>query len=178
MLRSIDYCFRNKNIVSFYCNTEDKCEVLVGYIKKYNDDEILIAHISSHGYYDGFILKHIADIYRIEYDGKYEKKIETLYKRRQATHPEISTFDPNDDEILFSLLDFAKNEEHIASIGFADDDVVKGFINGYNDDVVYIEAIDEFGAENGISIININDIITLAIDTDDEQDLKVLHSIQ
>ena len=79
MLKSIDYCFRNKIVASFYCNGGGKCEVLVGYIERYNDDEILIAHISSHGNYDGFILKHLADIYRIEYAGKYEKKIEKLY---------------------------------------------------------------------------------------------------
>ena len=176
MINSIDYCFRNKIVASFYCDDGNRQNLCVGYIEKFNDSEILLSHISPHGNYDGFILKHIEDVRRIDYGGNYEKKVKKLYKLKKQTHDVIQTFNPDDDEILYSLLDFAKQNDYIVSFEFAENSI-SGIINGYTDDVIYLDVIDNYGAENGISIINANEILSVAVDTDHEQDLKLLHSI-
>lgn len=173
MIRSVNYCFQNKIIATFYCEDGNKQNLFVGYIEKFNDDEILFAHISPHGFYDGFILKHIDDVRRIDYDGEYEKKIERLYKLRQQVHKAISTFDPNDDEILYSLLDFAKQNDYIATLELADNNI-SGLVNGYSNDMIYLDVINDYGEENGISIVNVNEILSVAVDTDHEQDLRLL----
>lgn len=174
MIRSINYCFQHKIVASFYCDDCNAESHLVGYIEKFNDSEILIAHISPHGYYDGFILKQIADIHRIDYDGEYEKKVKKLYELRKQSHSTICTFNPDDDEILYSLLDFSKENDYVVSLVFADSSI-SGFVNGYSDDVIYLEIISDYGVGAGISIINTNEVLAIAVDTDLEQDLKLLH---
>jgi len=174
MLRSIKYCYDNKLIASFYCNQNDTNGHLTGYIEKYNESEILIAHISMHGYYDGFILKHIEDIYRIDYGGEYEQKIENLYVLKKQTSRHIDTFCEDDSEILYSLLDYAKENNVLVSLEFYDN-FISGLINGYDDGIVYLSIINEYGVEKGVSIINVDEVDTVCVDTDDEQDLKILY---
>ncbi len=173
MLKSIEYCFNHKKISSFYCNKENTNLHLTGYIARYNDSEILISHINSHGNYDGFILKHIEDIYRIDYDGEYENRIERLYKLKNQSHNIINTFN-SDEEILYSLLDYAKENDYIASLEFQDN-FISGLINGYDNSMVYLSIINEYGTADGTTIIDIDEVISVAIDTDDEQDLRILY---
>lgn len=174
MIRSVEYCFRNKIIASFYyddCNTQRH---LVGYIERFNDSEILIAHISSRGCYDGFILKHIEDIYRIDYGGEYEKKIEKLYKIRGQMHATINTFG-SDDEIFYSLMDFVEQNSFLVTLEFAES-CITGLVNGYSDDIVYLTIINDYGEEDGISIVHIDEIQTVSVDSDNEQDLRTLYA--
>ena len=174
MIRSVKYCYQNDLIASFYCNDGKIQQRLVGRVERFNDSEILIAHISSHGYYDGFILKHIEDVCRIEYGGAYEKRIERLYKLKKQSHKSIETFNANEDEILFSFLDFAKANDYIICLEFVDNSV-SGLLNGYSDDVVYLEVINDYGNCDGILIANIDEIFGVAVDTDDEQDLRLMY---
>lgn len=74
MLKSLNYCYKNKKAVSLFCNRNDTEQHLTGFIGKVNDSEVLIYHITNCGYYDGYILKRIDDIFRIDYEGEYEKK--------------------------------------------------------------------------------------------------------
>lgn len=172
MIRSVKYCYKNKKVATFYCDDNGTQKLLVGVVEQYNDSEILIAHISPHGYYDGLILRHIEDVRRIDYDGEYEKKIKKLYQLRKQQHKQMQSFNA-DDEILYSLLDFAKQNDCIVSLEFADNSI-SGFVNGYSNDVIYLEVINEYGVENGISIINVDEILYVVVDSDHEQDLKLL----
>ena len=97
MIKCLNDCFENKKIASFFCNQNDTNLHLTGYVEKFNESELLIAHVSAHGYYDGYILKHLEDIYRIDYDGEYENKIEKLYKVKNQKHSSIDTFNQDED---------------------------------------------------------------------------------
>ena len=174
MIQIMKYCFENRKIVSVYSNEEDTTMHLTGYIEKFNESELLLAHISAHGYYDGYILKHIEDIYRMDYGGSYERKIEELYLLKKQTHPPIDTFQEGEEEILYSLLDYAKNQRLIVSLEFSDG-LLSGFVNGYDDDNLFLTLISDSGAEDGQSIVKVDEILTVSVDTDDEQDLNILH---
>ncbi len=172
MLKSIQYCYKNNKVVSFYLDKEDTNSHLTGYINCYNDNEILISHITARGEYDGFILKRVGEVYRIDYDGEYEKKIEMLYKLKLQTH---ARFDASDKGILYPLLDFAIKMKYIVNLELGDN-FVTGFVGEYDDDFIYISVVNKYGKEDGISIINIDEIITFSCDTDDEQDLKLVYN--
>ena len=172
MLEIIEKCFDEKKVTSFYFNKEDNTKHLTGYIHAYNDDELLIAHISSRGLYDGFILNKTSELYCITYDGCYEEKIKKLYTLKSQKHPAIEC----GDCILFSLLDFSKNNNHIVSLELSNDTIV-GFIDKYDDNYIYLDMIDEYGHGLGKCIIDYDEVITFACDSDDEQDLKMLCSL-
>lgn len=161
--------------MSFYCNPDDTDAHLTGYIEKFNEDELLIAHISSHGCYDGFILKRVTDVYRMDYDGEYEKKIERLYKIKKQSHSTVSACSDCNKKILYTLLDFAKENEYVISLEFQDS-YLSGVVNGYDydKDIIYLSIIDNYGHEEGVSIIHTCNVVTVSVDTDDEQDLNHL----
>ena len=174
MIRSIRHCHKNKTIASFYCNPDDCTAHYTGFVEKFNENEILIAHISPNGYYDGYILRHIDDVYRIDYDSDYENKIAKLYCFRNQQHKLIDTFE-DDDMIICPLLDYAKKYNLVVTLEF-EDNSISGFINGYSGDVVCINCLNESGIENGISTVNLDDIEAICVDTEDEQNILILNN--
>lgn len=171
MFTNLNYCFNQKKIVSFYCDKNNTNLHLTGYIGCLDVDEVLIYHITQYGKYDGYILKHMCDIYRIDYDGQYEKTIEKAYRINEQSHRKV---DISCEGILYSLLDFAKKNSLIISLEFQDS-TISGFINKYDNDVVSINIIDDNGIINGISTINLDEIVSFGVDTEDEQYLNMLY---
>ena len=172
VLDVIRKCFEDGNVASFFCNPDYTDLHLTGYVAKYSADEVLIAHISVHGYYDGFILKPVKDIYRIDYAGNYETKIARLYKQRKQGHPNLGGI--GDGEIMPSLFSYAKDNSLIICLEFQDN-LLRGFVNNYNDNTICINIIDDYGCDDGISVINLEDILTVSVDTDDEQAALLLY---
>ena len=100
-------CIRTQKVVSLYFDKDNPFSHLTGRILQIRQNEVLIAHISMHGCYDGYILKRIDDLYRVDVDGKYEQKIGRLYSIKGQSHPSIS-IDVSDRSLLQTLLNFAK----------------------------------------------------------------------
>ena len=172
MINTLLYCCEKKIPASIYCDPSDRQKHYTGYIEKVNKNEILIAHISNNGYYDGYVLRPTEDIYRIDYDGEYEKRIDTLYKARRQTHNVL--FIISDKESLFlSALRAAKENDLVVSL-ILDDDCRTGWIKGYDNDVVLLRALNDNGEKDGIAIVRVSDVDVLEIDTDYEQDLRLL----
>ena len=55
---------------------------LEGYIYAVGVQKFLIKHITPHGLADGYILKELDSIVHLETGGKYERKIEKLYHKK------------------------------------------------------------------------------------------------
>lgn len=172
MIEKIQLCFEKRKVVSLYYDLNNMDAHLTGYIEGFSGEEILVAHISSHGLYDGYILKRIDEIYRIDYDGKYEKKIERLYTIKQQSHKKIP-FNNDMKTILEDALHFAQNNNYIISLEFSDS-YISGIIDSFNDRLISIRIVEDDGSESGISVIEFSDIDTISVDTDDEQDIKLL----
>lgn len=166
MLDTIKYCYENKLVTYFYFDSQELC----GYIAYYNDDEVVINHISTNGLYDGYIVRHISDIAVIDYDCKYCKQIEKLYKIRNQTHKAI---DFNADEIIYTMLDFAKENNYIISLDVKDMDF-SGIVVDYKDNIITINEVDKNGEKDGINVIDLDNVNSLFVDTEDEQKLRLL----
>lgn len=171
MNKTIEYCQINKMAASFYSNENDPDAHLTGYIEAYNETELLIAHISYYGMYDGYILKRIDDIYRIDFGGKYEEKIKKLYKLKNQRHRDLNI---SDEYILEPLLEFAKKNELVVSFEL-DGYVISGFVEELREGCVRVRKVDEYGEPGGESVLEIDAVLTIAVDTDDEQNIKLLY---
>lgn len=168
----IEYCYKNRKIANFYFNKDKNCVHLTGYVCCYNEDELLLAHITSRGEYDGFILNKTENLYRVDYDGEYEKKIGKLYNFKKQIHPTVTG---DKDGILYPLLMFADENQYYISLELQNDKIT-GIINSY-DDYIYLSTVDDFGYNSGITAVDIDEIVTFSVDTDNEQDLKILHNL-
>lgn len=168
MINVIKHCCADQKIASFYFNKEDNCVHLTGFIHSYNDNDLLIAHITPRGEYDGFVLNKIENLYRVDYEGDYEKKIQRLYQLKNQTHPIISC----EEEMKVALLQFAQEKGYLVTLEL-ENDAVTGFVAEYGA-YVSLRLMDENGENNGTCIIDINEVVTFVCDSDYEQDLKLL----
>ena len=168
----IKNCCDNKFVSSIYT---DQIYHLTGFILVSTDEYVVISHINAHGLYDGYILKRTEDIYRIDYDGKYEKKIEALYLLKNQTHDLITEDDLKDEKSPLELiLDIAKSTHKIISIEY-EDVVISGFVDSFTEELVTLFIVDEYGYQDGHTTICLSSIETIALDTDTEQDILLLY---
>ena len=154
IINSIKFCRDKRKVANVYLDKEDTCHHLTGYITACNDDEVLIAH----------------NVYRVEYDGEYENKIGTLYKLKHQSHPQ---FEPDEENILFSLLKFAENSKLLVSLE-DEENSVTGFLKSFSDTQIELETVNEYGKYSGVTVIDLEMVETISVDTDYEQDVKLL----
>ena len=74
----ISQCMQNKEIVLIFCNPEDTESFSAGYIDALSSNEVLMTHIDAFGKKDGLVVKPLSYIFKLEYGGKYSKKIGIL----------------------------------------------------------------------------------------------------
>ncbi len=166
---------KTHEVVSVYSNLDNTFVHLTGHIMKVTKNHVLIAHITEHGFYDGYIVKNTEDIYRVDNDGWYERKISTLYHLRNQEHNLLTKDDLNNDTDLNILLLFcAKKNNKIISIEYGDT-IISGFVSNYNQNKLFLCIVDENGQINGNTIIYLDTIQTISLDTDTEQDILILH---
>lgn len=72
------------------------------------------------------------------------------------------------------MIDFAKDEKHLISAEL-NNDKITGFVIDYDDDYITLNIIDDYARSIGVTVINIDEIVTLSCDTDYEQDLKLMY---
>ena len=175
-LQTIQHCKKNHIISSFYFSIDDCDAHLTGYVIDYDSQHILIARITSHGLYGGYTLKKIENIHRVDYNGSYEKKIEALYQAKQQSHPDATKITKNDG-ILKNTILYAHKHKLIVSVIFQEN-YLSGWVSAIDEDVLSLELLDENGKPDGRTDISWDAIDTVYVDTDDEQDLKLLNELQ
>lgn len=171
MIELCKKCFEAKTIGSFYCNQAESGKHLTGYVAAYNEDELFIKHVSPDGYYDGFILIHISDLIRVDVAGQYEKKISTLYTLRNQKHPYVNFVS---NGFFASLMEFAHNNRLVVSIEL-DDSILSGFIQFFDENCICLQVVNEYGYTDGETYILSDNVLSVAVDTSTEQNLKLLN---
>lgn len=159
--------------VAVYTNKEDTREVRCGLVQGLSDDFLLLAQITSHGFYEGYLTQRLPDIYRLENGERYDQRLYRLYTLRGQTHPPVEekTGDPVAD-----LLSFGKDKRLVVSIELfhSEEDDVIGFVEEIRENCVTIAQLDRDGKSNGNSLISMGDITRIDCDTDDESAIKFL----
>lgn len=167
-----------KNIpVSIYTDRYDLESFSVGYIAAIEDPFIYINHISTRGEEDGMILRRIEDIFRIEYDGSYEKKLERLYQLKEQSHTKYLTKSKTN---LFNA--FLKNiQKHKWVITLKVGDMenfidVTGLIQQVKEGKVYMTELTYDARVGGTVIVPIHEIYTVHCDTEYDKDIHLLYN--
>lgn len=164
----------NHKLVSVFSDINFPTRFSAGFILDVSKNFVLMAHITPFGFYDGFIIKKLSHIFKIESDGKYGNKVQKLYQIQNQSHTSIqlSTESP-----VCNLLIHAMNYELIVCGEMLDseNDDFQGYVTKIdNASHVRIQSVDDYGRINGIQIIKIDDITHLACDSDNEAALKIL----
>ena len=168
---------QNKNIVSIFCDETDSTTFLEGYIYAVGVQKFLIKHITPHGLADGYILKELYSIVHLETGGKYERKIEKLYHKKNQKHIDLE-IDKNSD-LEDNILQICMNNEYITSFEMVEDDEcpIKGTIKELDSNKVIVSKLTEDGEEDGEAVLKKENIDTISFLGVDEEDIEILRGV-
>lgn len=164
---------------ALYSNFNDTTSFVYGKIIAVNEHHLLIYMISPDGNFDGFLMKKVEDIFRIETGGQYFQKMSRLISEDATAH--ISDIALRADDIPSSLLTASKAMQQVVAIEQMDSGIndVIGIVRDISDSCVAVSQIDEYGSADGISYIRASDISQISYMSQDEQRIwRLWNSIQ
>lgn len=164
---------KNSRKLAAVYSDDDNCDKFaVGYILKNTSDELLMLNISPYGKYDGFSVIRTDDIYRIEYESLYLKKIERLTDKGEISFPELDC----GEYLTDSLMKYSMENEMIALIKIdGGADVVTGFVSDVTDEFVCLKQISDCGEYDGMTFIGKEQISFIASDDEECRCIKKLY---
>lgn len=169
-IRSVLEEAKEKNtLVSIHVNSDDWNQYSVGYVDVITNTHVRLRAVSRYGEPAGYEIRVLAEICKIESDGKYEQKLEKLSKNQGKIFKEIAPAYGSGNLILDALTQSLKEKILIALWGNDPDDTLTGYVEKLEDDTVSIRLIDEYGKDDGVSTIAIDEITSLDFNTQPEQ---------
>lgn len=162
-------------LVSLYDNRNNISRFIFGKLLFVNEDFFIIQLFSSTGHLDGLLLKRIDEVFRIEINSSYHKKIMKLIELNNARTEKI---DFCDSKPIESFLEFAKYNNHVVSVEILGGDSFNliGFIESNHDNICKIQQIDEYGYFDGLSVFNITDVTEISCNSSSEIVIKNLYT--
>ncbi|NLD58789.1 MAG: hypothetical protein GX647_03900 [Clostridiales bacterium] len=161
------------SLASLYSDSDDTEKFSVGRIKSISDRYVLIESFDEAGKYDGYALKQADDIFLLEKDTRYLKKIRCLMGgESRPAFPEEGA-----DGLHSSLLGFARDNNLVVSVQMMKSGVVDacGFVRGIEEDCVEMELVNAYGESDGRSYFSPDCISQAVCDGTDEQIIKTLY---
>lgn len=167
---------KDEKIALIYTNLQETQKFSAGIVSEVFDNEIIINHFLPNGNYDGYIVKKITDIFKVELDSKYAAKVMKLSRMNDNKHDRLPRVDENG---FLTLLTYAFESEKVVTIEMFDsgNNDAQGFVEKINDNHCTISLLDEYGERDGSAILNIENISHLSCDGDDEITLNVLYKL-
>lgn len=147
-----------KSYLNIYRDKDNTDKFSTGFICSYDDDFVLLKKVSPEGNFDGFSIILTEDIYCIEFEDDYIKKIQFLIK----------------DEIVETMFEVQKllqssfrfddviklyiNQQYLISIDSIYDREFLGYIKEFDGENVIIKNIDGNNKSDGYSFFRISEI--------------------
>lgn len=174
MLNMLNELYISQKYASIYTNWDDTSLFIYGKIIYVNNSHIVIYSISPGGEFDGILTKELCEIIRIEVDGQYSNAMQKIIKEKYL--PKIRLKIINDDAIS-SVLQYAVNTAEIISVELINSgyDDVRGLVKSIDSEMCQILQIDMYGFEDGISIIPVQNISQICVNSLDEQHIMNLY---
>lgn len=163
-----------RKLAAVYSDYDNCDKFTVGYILKNTSDELLILNISPCGKYDGFSVIRTDDIYRIEHESLYLKKIERLTDKGEISFPEFDC----GNSLMDGLMKYSMENEMITLIKIGGGaDIVTGFVSDVTDEFVCLKQISDCGEYDGMTLIGKEQISFIASDDEECRCIKRLYML-
>ncbi len=158
--------------ISLYTDKEDTARFAFGFVLGLSDDAVLIGSITPYGFYDGYTVRRLQDIYRVERGDRYGCRLLKLYALHDQLHPSL----PLTGDLFRDVLSFSRKSRLAVSIELMDSDCddVQGFVSDVQGMAAVIEQVSDDGEPDGETVIAVGDITCITCDAEKETALKLL----
>lgn len=165
---SLKKAMQEKRIVSIY-TSDDWSSYSVGYVTRIDSTHICLESITGSGESIGFEIRSLEEITKVETSGKYEQKIEILANHQgEIIHP-VTLPAPNRG-IIHEILELAMQRKCVITIWTeGSDESISGYVSSFENDTITIQVVDEYGGNDGVSVIPQEGISSIDFCTKEEQ---------
>ena len=167
----------SNQIVSIHSNPANQAVCTTGVVDYITDSMVRLKLISPGGEPDGYKVRLLKNVFRIDVYSEYEKKIAFLNKNYNEILNEVKLVDPiENNNLIYSTLKESKQKKLIIVIWTDDEeDSIIGYIDDLNVETVKIVSINDYGQEDGIIILKIDEIREIDCNSYKCQILKYLN---
>ena len=174
--KEIEECKLNNEIAGFYFNESKLNSLFIGYVDMVKDNVIRIRAVSPEGLDDGYILRRLSDIIKIERNTLYLKKIKKIAENLHYLEKNIEINDTEEEnDLLTDTLKTAKEKKLLITLYFDEDkSTLTGYVKELGDEEIKISVIDEYGIEDGEHTVTIDIIDQIDINSLDNRKTELL----
>ena len=146
-----------------------------GFVLALSEHHVVIESLTPRGQCDGWFLRELDEVCRIDHGGRYEEKLLAFWRMRGETHAAdflgetVLTSDLKAD-----VLAAAREQDYAVRIDVGADSDIEGFVREVASNTVSIEQIDEYGQSDGDCTLDMEVIESIYVADDELQDLKLL----
>ncbi len=146
-----------------------------GFVLAISDEHVVIESLSTRGECDGWILRELSDLCRIDHNGRYEEKLLSFHRLRGERHPQdfLPTADLSSN-LKIEMFVAARQHDLAVRVHTGADDDVEGFVREVGADTISLEKLNEYGQNDGDCTLDMEVIEGIYIGDDELQDLKLL----
>ena len=164
------------DIASVYTQTENPDNFYIGYITHMTQRQFSMRVMDIDGSHDGFITGRCADVKQVIAGDDYEVRMKWLETLLGAPAPTDPLKEPCED--LFSgYARAAMKRGEVITIWQDDaDEEVSGFVKSVDDLHITLKALDFFGQDADVRVINISQIELMSVDALEERMVMRMHS--
>lgn len=169
--------YKNKMLVGLYTNYRNPNLFSVGYIVYVDEKSYILYEISPYGKFNGYSCELIENIVKIEKNSKYLNNIEKLINYYNF---KIDTIIIDEKKpLIFEFLEIIKSSNRICSILTYNSEIfdIVGFIKTFDEKVIEILQIDENANDDGLIMVDLDNVDKIVCCSDDEIKLENLYKI-
>lgn len=170
--------FEKGIIVSVYSNRYEPGASSAGFIDAISEEQFVMKHVTPEGISDGYIIRRMEDVFRIDIEGEYEQRLQLLYTLQKQKHEDfINKLTMQGSNLFKKTLEIAQKKNLMVTICIdetEDQDSIVGFVKNVNSKEATISRVSFNGLSDGESTFFIEDVVKINCDTVDEKLLKLL----
>lgn len=176
MKKMLETIVQQQTIVSIFFDRGNPDSPVVGRVISFDGGNILMSVFSPSGVWDGYLVRKLADLFRIEQGGLYERKIALLAESRGQAESEHSIQVNPAENVQSQLFRLAKTEERIIGVGQVETDVLLyGFVNEVLEKTLSLALLNDYGINDGSSIVLLDDVDFFELSSIECRSLKILN---
>lgn len=152
--KNIEKLIKSKELVSIYTN-ENSESFEVGVCLACDEEYLIYNSINKFGEDDGLVCVRIDDIFKISYNGKYEKMIKKLWSPLS-----YEDFTIDSKNVLLSFLKNVQERNKIVYVECFEDEeeAIIGYIEDADENTITIKYYDCYGEYDGTSLFSLDSV--------------------
>lgn len=162
-------------LVALYANPDNPRAFSAGWVEAVTPEHVVLRHVSPEGRYDGYILRYMERVLRVDTNGRYLERLSFLFQARKQefTGHLLTNVEPEANLLVETLLS-AQRLDLLVAVEIAAEDSESGAVKSVSADAAIIDVYDLLGAPDSETTVHLEAISGISVDDEQLQSLKLL----